>query len=141
MGDYSVQTMITPHLVKAFGLAARVQGQERYYVLLLSDSNLIKLVKRLDGEIVLAEQPFPWKFGKPYRLRRDIDGRQIQAWLDGILLFSVVDPACSLSCVDIELVCGEGQFGIDAVTVVPNSSVLLFERAIARRKVTSNTLS
>ena len=47
--DYTVQAEITPHLVRSFGLAARVQGQERYYALLLTDQNTVRLVKRLDG--------------------------------------------------------------------------------------------
>lgn len=49
---YSVQVVIAPHPVKTFGLAARVQGQERYYAILLSERKTIKLIKRLDGEVV-----------------------------------------------------------------------------------------
>ena len=124
--NYSVQATITPHLAKAFGLAARVQGQERYYALLLSDRNSIKLVTRLDGEIVLAEQPYSWEFGKSYKLRLDVQRNQIRAWMDGILLISVNDPVRLISSGGIALVCEEGRLGTEAVFVMPHPSDLSF---------------
>ena len=39
--DYSVQTVITPHLIKTFGLAGRVQGLGRYYALLLCNQDTV----------------------------------------------------------------------------------------------------
>jgi hypothetical protein len=119
--DYSVQATITPHLAKAFGLAARVQGQERYYALLLSDRNSIKLVKRLDGEIVLAEQVYSWDFGRSYTLRLDVKGQHMQAWVDGTLLFSVDDPVNLFSSGGIALLCEEGRIGTERVLVTPKS--------------------
>ena len=117
--DYSVQATITPHLVKTFGLAARVQGQERYYALLLSDKNTTKLVKRLDGEVVLAEQTFVWELGKPYHLQITVHGNQILAYVDGQLLFKAKDLDRPLTNGGIALVCEEGRIGTDAVFVVP----------------------
>jgi len=116
---YSVQAEITPHLVKTFGLAARVQGQERYYALLFSNQNTIKLIKRLDGEVVLAEQPFVWQFGTPYKMRLDVQGNQIQAWVNGNLLFTVEDSIRPLSGGGIALVCEEGRIGCDAISISP----------------------
>jgi hypothetical protein len=121
--DYSVQTTVTPHLAKAFGLAARVQGQERYYALLLSDRKRLKLVKRLDGEIVLAEQTYSWDFGTSYTLRLDVEGQHMQAWVDGIRLFEVDDPVSLLYSGGIALICEEGRLGIERVLVTPKSSV------------------
>jgi len=115
--DYSVQASITPHLVKAFGLAARVQGQERYYALLLSDRTTINLIKRLDGETVLAKQEFAWQFSKPYELKLDVRGNRIRAWVDGTLLLSVDDPERPLSNGGIALVCEEGRIGTDKVII------------------------
>jgi hypothetical protein len=120
--DYSIQTTITPHLAKAFGLAARVQGLERYYALLLSERNRVKLIKRYDGETVFAEQAYPWEFGKPYALRLDVQASQIQAWVDGKLLFTVEDSKDPLTNGGIALVCEEGRVGADVVQVKPNSS-------------------
>jgi hypothetical protein len=120
--DYSVQATIKPHLAKAFGLAARVQGQERYYALLLSDRNTLKLIKRLDGEIVLAEQPYSWELGKPYELRLDVWMDQFRAWVDGILLFRVEDPIALISSGGIALVCEEGRLETERVRVWSKSS-------------------
>ena len=89
--DYSVQARITPHLAQAFGLAARVHGLERYYALLLSRQNTIKLIKRLDGEIVLAEKAFTWEFGRPYDLQIVVMDTRISASVDGVVLFDVAD--------------------------------------------------
>jgi ADP-ribosylglycohydrolase len=129
--DYSVKASITPHLAKAFGLAARVQGQERYYALLLSTQAQVRLIKRLDGETVLARQEFAWQVDKSYELRLDVQGNQIQAWVNGILLFRVNDPEYPLFSGGIALVCEEGRIGIDEVSFLadpaqPNSPALTF---------------
>ena len=115
--DYTVQTSITPHLAKHFGLAVRVQGLERYYALLLCDQNSIKLTKRLDGEVILAEQAFIWKFGQPYHIQVTVQGSQISARINGNLVFKVDDPERPLSGGGIALVCGEGRVGTDDVSV------------------------
>ena len=117
--DYSLQARLTPHLVKAFGLAARVQGLERYYGLLLSNRDTIKLIKCLDGEIVLAEKAFEWKFGQSYNLRIAIKDNQILVIVNGELLFNVEDAHRSLSSGGIALVCEEGRVGTDEVSVSP----------------------
>ena len=115
--DYSVQASITPHLVKVFGLAARVQGLERYYALLLSDHNSISLIKRLDGEIVLAEQAFAWEFGQPYHLRISVKGNQIFASVNQAVLFKIEDLNRPFSGGGIALVCEEGRIGTDEISV------------------------
>ena len=115
--DYSVQASVTPHLVKAFGLAARVQGLERYYALLLSNQSTIKLIKRLDEEIVLAEKAFVWEFGQPYHLQVTVRGNQILVSIDGALFFKVEDLDRPLSGGGIALVCEEGRIGTDEVSV------------------------
>jgi len=119
--NYSVQASLTPHLVRAFGIAARVQGLERYYGLLLFHPNTIKLVKRLDGEAVLAEQAFAWEFGQPYHLRLTVDGNRILAFVNGVLLLEVEDLDHPLSGGGIALVCEEGCIGTDEVSVRPET--------------------
>ena len=119
--DYSVAARITPHLVKAFGLAVCVQGLERYYALLLSSQKTIKLIKRLDGEIILAERAFPWEFGQPYYLQITVKGNQIMASVDGALSFHVEDTDHPLSGGGIALVCEEGRIGTEEVCVRPSS--------------------
>jgi hypothetical protein len=115
--DYTLQGVITPHLAKAFGLAARVQGLERYYGLLLSNQNTIKLIKRLDGEILLAEKTLDWKLDQPYDLRMTVKGNQVLAAVDGELIFRVEDVDQPLSSGGIALVCEEGRIGTDEVWV------------------------
>jgi len=117
--DYSVQASITPHLAKAFGLAARVQGLERFYALLLSNRNTIKLIKRLDGEIVLFEQPFAWEFGQAYHLQITVKSNQIFGSVDGALSFKVEDSDHPLSSGSIALVCEEGRIGANEISVQP----------------------
>jgi len=118
---YSVQASLTPHLADAFGLAARVQGQERYYALLLSDRDKVRLIKRLDGETVLEERAFSWEFGKMYTLKLEVQGNHIRGWVDGVELFSVEDALRPLSGGGIALVCERGRVGTDEVLVVPGS--------------------
>jgi ADP-ribosylglycohydrolase len=118
--DYSVQARITPHLANAFGLAARVQGLERYYALVLSNQETLQLIKRLDGEIILAEQEFFWEFGRPYDLQITAMGNQISASVDRALLFEIMDENRPLTGGGIALLCEEGRIGTEAVTVRPN---------------------
>ena len=120
--NYRVQATVTPHLAKAFGIAARVQGLERYYALLLSNQNTIKLVKRLDGETILAEQALDWEFGQPYQLQITVNENQILAFVDGSLLFNMEDLDRPLSGGGIALVCEEGRIGVDEVSVMPDRS-------------------
>jgi ADP-ribosylglycohydrolase len=115
--DYSVQANITPHLVKAFGLAIRVQGLERYYALLLSDQNSIKLIKCLDGESILAEHAFAWEFGRAYHFQVTVEGNQISATVDGKVSFRVEDLDRPLDGGGIALICEEGRIGTDEVSV------------------------
>ena len=117
--DYSVQANITPHLAKAFGLAARVQGLERYYALLLADRNAVKLIKRLDGETVLAEKAFAWEFDETYHLQIAVKGNQISAWVNGTQLFLFEDVNRPLTGGGIALICEEGRIGTDEVSVSP----------------------
>lgn len=117
--DYSLQATITPHLVGAFGLAVRVQGLERYYALLLCNQDAIKLIKCLDGEVVLAEEPLAWEFGQPYRLQITVQGSQILAFVNGTLMFQAEDLERPLSGGGIALVCEEGRVGTEDVFVMP----------------------
>jgi ADP-ribosylglycohydrolase len=115
--DYRAQASITPHMADGFGLAVRVQGLERYYALLLSGRNTVQLVKRLDGEIVLAEAPLTWDFGQPYELHVQVQENLIQAWVNKKLLFVIEDDSNPLTGGGIGLVCESGRIGADLVTV------------------------
>jgi ADP-ribosylglycohydrolase len=115
--DYSVSAALTPHMVKSCGLAARVQGMRRFYALMLDVDGWVRLVKALDGNTTLAEALCTLEFGRAYELSLTVRGDQIQAFLDGRLLFEVTDR--DLATGGIALVCEEGRVAADAVHVKP----------------------
>jgi hypothetical protein len=117
--DYQVGAAITPHLVKAAGIAARVQGLRRYYALLLTEAGKARLIKALDGEIVLAETAFPWRFGETYEFHLQVKGQQLSAGIDGQTLFTIQDTVRPLTGGGIALVCEEGRMVTESVAVRP----------------------
>lgn len=117
--DYEVSADVTPHMVEAAGVAARVQGMRRYYALLLCRDGKARLIKMLDGETVLAQAGFAWQFGETHELRLRVKGRRIQGWIDDVQIFDVVDHDRPLLEGAIALVCEEGRTATKAVRVVP----------------------
>ena len=117
--DYRVSAVITPHMARATGLAARVQGMRRYYALLLGSDGQARLVKALDGDTVLAAQDFAWHFGGSYRLSLQVVGNHLEAAIDDRQLFAVGDTDRPLTGGGIALVCEEGRMATDAVVVSP----------------------
>jgi hypothetical protein len=117
--DYRASATITPHMAAAAGIAVRVQGLRRYYALLLCDDGTARLVKALDGETTLAQQPFAWELGRPYALGIQVEGNRIQASIDGRLVFDAVDDQRPLGGGGVALVCAEGRLATDAVEVRP----------------------
>jgi hypothetical protein len=122
--DYRVTADVTPHMVKAAGLAARVQGMRRYYALLLcrdeADApHMVRLVKALDGITVLGEATFPWDFDETYVLSLEVVGPHVRAWLNEELKFEVEDADFPLLSGAVALVCEEGRTATQAVRVQP----------------------
>ena len=117
--DYDVSSVLTPHMARAAGIAARVQGLERYYALLLCAGGRLRLVKALDGETVLAERPFDWREEVRYSLRLRVTGQRILASVDGETVFDVEDTERPLTGGAVALVCEEGCLSSHAVVVSP----------------------
>jgi ADP-ribosylglycohydrolase len=117
--DYEVAATLTPHLVKATGLAARVQGLRRFYALLLCADQTAQLVKALDGDQLLASTPYSWKLGESYELRLQVCGRRLIAQINGETLFDLEDNERPLTEGAIALVCEEGRVATNAVAVRP----------------------
>jgi hypothetical protein len=117
--DYCVSAPITPHMTVRCGIGARVQGMKRYYGLLLCRDSMVRLVKALDGDRVLAETDFPWEFGNAYHLSLQVVGDRLQAWIGDRLLFDVQDPDDPLTDGGVALICEEGRMASDAVSVSP----------------------
>jgi len=117
--DYRVSTEITPHMVKAAGLAARVQGMQRYYALLLCSDGTARLIKMLDGQTILAEMNFNWEFTGNYQLSIEVDGNRIAAWIGQQPLFQIIDSDRPLTSGAIGIVCEEGRGRNGPVTIEP----------------------
>ena len=91
--DYEVAATVTPLLAEAWGLAACVQGRERYYALVFDrvDGGRVRLIRRRHAETVLAERRFPWSLDNAYALGLRVDGTAIRASIDGKAVFEVQD--------------------------------------------------
>jgi ADP-ribosylglycohydrolase len=120
--NYRVRSEITPLLAKGWGLAARLQGRERYYALMFDevDGGRIKLVRRDHGETILAEERFTWELDRPYALELRLHDSEIQAFIDGKQAFSVRDEdKLRLQGGAVGLVVDSGSISTQAVHISP----------------------
>jgi hypothetical protein len=112
--DYTVTADVTPHLAAGVGLAARVQGLDRYYALELTGRDTVRLMR---GSTVLAASPYPWTFGRTYRLSLACHADRIRAGVDGTDLFDLHDQA--YDCGGVALSVTEGRTATHDVRVTP----------------------
>lgn len=117
--DYQVSATVFSYLMTSGGIAARVQGVNRYYALLLGADQKARLVKKLDDETVLAETDFHWQSDQNYELMLRVEGNCLQGWIDNQLLFDVQDNHQTLSCGGVALLCEDGSIMTDAISVKP----------------------
>ncbi len=115
--DYAISATLVPQLVNAFGLAARVQGLRRYYALVLSGGAHPRLVKVLDGELVLAEADFLWTRDQTYELKLQVAGPRLLAFVNGRQLFDIVDDDAPLTSGGVALLCTEGTVVVKAAAI------------------------
>jgi len=117
--DYSVEATLTPHMAESMGLAARVQGLRRYYLLRCDRTGEMQLIKRDGEDRVLARAPFEWRPEEQVRLRLDITGGSIRGFLDGELVLSAIDELRPLRTGGVALTCESGRVGCDQVVLQP----------------------
>jgi ADP-ribosylglycohydrolase len=117
--DYTVAATIRPHSAEAFGLAARVQGLRRHYLLRLGRDGALRLIKVLDGERQLAKEPVPFEFDREYRIELDVHDSRLAARVDGQPIIDVVDEDLPLLVGGIGLVCEDGRVGCHSLRVHP----------------------
>jgi hypothetical protein len=67
----------------------------------------------------LAEKDFNWAIHSTYRLRMQVSGNRICAWIDNELQFDVVDEDRPLSGGGVAYVVDQGHIGSQALTVKP----------------------
>ena len=117
--DYQVSATLTPHMCKAGGLGARVQGMKRYYAL-LCDQEGVRIVCTLEGQDrVLARAEGGWTLGEAARLKLTVQGNTLSGYLDDKLVVTAEDSNGALAGGGIALVCEEGRIGCDDVEVRP----------------------
>jgi hypothetical protein len=119
--DYEVSTAVTPRLAEAAGIAACVQGQQRYVALLLCRDGKARLVRGLDGETVLAEADFPWLLDETYTLALETRGTRYIGRINGRLVLEADDAGSPLTSGAVALVCREGRLDMGEVRVRPVS--------------------
>jgi hypothetical protein len=119
--DYQVETRVTPHLVRKFGIALRIQGLQRYYALLLCDDMHLRLVKVLDGEQVLSEVGFEWECEESYLMSLRVSGNRLEALLDGHIILEAEDSQNALHGGGAGLICEEGCVSTDYVKLSPTT--------------------
>jgi ADP-ribosylglycohydrolase len=117
--DYVVEADITPWLMDAAGIGARVQGLKRFYALQLVTGKKVRLLKALDGDTILAEKDFDWETYGTYQLKMEVSGNQIQAWIDDELQFEIVDEENHLQGGGVAYVVDQGHISSQAMTVKP----------------------
>lgn len=91
--NYAAEATLRIDLADAAGIAVRVQGMERYYALLITSQGTVRLIRRLEGDTVLREIPYPWEPDRPYTLRLAAEGATIRASVDGVVLPEWVEEA------------------------------------------------
>ena len=120
--DYRVEVRVVPLLARSWGVAARVQGRERYYALMFDgrDGGSVRLVRRCHRETVLVERAFSWKLDQPYELVLRVEGGRISAAIDGETLFDLDDRSAeALDGGGVALIVDTGSIATDAVRVMP----------------------
>lgn len=116
--NYSVSSTLTPHMAKSGGIAARVQGLNRYYAL-LCDKDKVRLIKVLEDETVLAETEGGWQFGVPIKLSLDVIEDRLVGRVNGQIVLEASDSDHSFDAGGIALVAEEGRVGCEEVNVKP----------------------
>ena len=115
--NYSVNADVTPHMAKAAGIAARVQGMRRYYALLICQDQQARLVKVVNDEAELASVAFEWSFGETVELSLSVDSDKITGSVNGTVLLEATDA--ELTSGGIALVSEEGRTATNVVRVQP----------------------
>jgi ADP-ribosylglycohydrolase len=120
--NYTVSAAIKPLLAEGWGLAARVQGRERYYALMFdrADGGRVRLIKRQHHTTDMAAQPFDWKLDQSYRLRIEVVADRIRAYIDDELICDVQDTgALPMQGGGVALLVDTGSISCEDVRVRP----------------------
>ena len=117
--NYCVSTYIIVEGAAAGGVAVRVQGIRRYYALLICMDGKARLVKSSDAQQVLAEAELSIEFGDQVRLTLECAGTCLRAWINGHLLFDMIDEYMPLTSGAMALVVQDGCIASGEIKVEP----------------------
>jgi ADP-ribosylglycohydrolase len=120
--NYEVSSEITPLLAKAWGLAARVQGRERYCALMFdhADGGSVRLVRRQHRETTLASRKFAWTTDRKYAVRLRMQDSGMTAFIDDALVLDVRDAADpTMAGGGVALLVDTGSIATESVRVTP----------------------
>lgn len=117
--DYQVTARMTPHMCEAGGIAVRVQGMARYYVMLL-DQEKARIIRAFEGhDTVLAQAGWGWTWGKTYMLNLKVEGNRLTASIDGVVVMTADDSEHLYPSGCIALIAETGRIGCEQVEVRP----------------------
>ncbi|KAL7936000.1 ADP-ribosylglycohydrolase [Trichoderma chlorosporum] len=99
------------------GVAARVQGLNRYYALMLTKDKRLALVKAADDQrIELTSMPFAWEDNQKYQLHLRVQGSKIEGQVGQFRLAAVDEDYIGGA---VGLVVTDGSLSADSITVSP----------------------
>lgn len=117
--DYTVSSVLRPSVAASFGVAAHVQGLERYYALEVTSEQTVRLVKAHGRRTVVSEAPFAWERDQQLGFSLTVSDGTVRGCVDGSPALTYIDSVAPFVSGGIALVCERGQITTDAVTIEP----------------------
>ena len=115
--NYKVTSDIAIQRVKTGGLAARVQGLNRYYGLVINASNKLQLIKVINEPKVLKEIDFDLEYYKDYKLSLKVENNKLSGYLDNRVVLEFTDSSDVLENGAMGLIVEDGTMVTDEVIV------------------------
>ena len=115
--NYKVTSDIAIQRVKTGGLAARVQGLNRYYGLVINASNKLQLIKVINEPKVLQEIDFDLEYYKDYKLSLKVEDNKLSGYLDNKVVLEFTDSSDVLENGAMGLIVEDGTMVTDEVIV------------------------
>ena len=115
--DYRVTATMRIHMGTAGGIGARAGGMQRYYALLIGGDGMVRLVRHVNGSVVLGEMPLVGAPEERHRLTLEVDGSTVRGRVDDGPAIEATDDALRGGAV--ALIGEEGRFEYWKVAIAP----------------------
>jgi len=116
--NYTVSANVRYELVKSGGIAARVQGLQRYYSFEFSSNNKLRLVKMLDGLKILKEIDMKLEFQTHYDLSLKVENTRLTGYLNNKPVLEYEDTENSLNQGGIGFVVESGTQSTNEIKIL-----------------------